>query len=180
MEINGKNNSSGKKRWYSIYIKPLDVDTAEEDLQLLCEKFGEIVDIFIQRYRQKFQENKWTYGFVRFSEQSSQDQAISKLNNTIMNGRRLIVAPSLPYSHQNQNPKWTGNSDNTLASKHSEVEDPSERVRLACKKSWEEFLTANPGNWLSFSQISEQLSRLPEMQLEPFLSESPPSPPPLH
>lgn len=72
----------GKK----VYIGDLSYDTRVEDLRRTCEKFGEVVDVFMPRGQDGGTRG---FGFVTFSSKAEAEDASRDLDGSDVDGRRV-------------------------------------------------------------------------------------------
>ncbi len=72
-----------------IFVGNFPYSTAEEDLNELFASFGEIEDARV--IRDRLTGRSRGFGFITFADQSAADQAVTKMNDYEMDGRKLRV-----------------------------------------------------------------------------------------
>ena len=79
----------------NIYVGNLNWNMTSDDLQNLFSPYGEVVSAKI--VTDKFNNNRSKgFGFVEMSDDESARQAISNLNDTDVQGRKIVVNESAP------------------------------------------------------------------------------------
>lgn len=73
----------------NIFVAKLDYQVDSDDLRDLFEPYGEVVssNVITDQYSGKSRG----FGFVEMSDQEAAETAISKLNNSQMQGRSIVV-----------------------------------------------------------------------------------------
>jgi len=89
----------------NIYLGRLSRNVSESKIKELFEQFGPVSSIKI--IKDKFTGSPKGFAFVEMENQSDADQAISKLNNSNLEGRQIVVNPSRPRE-QNAAPRKRG------------------------------------------------------------------------
>eukprot|EP00792_Barthelona_sp_PAP020_P001290 TRINITY_DN12042_c0_g1_i1.p1 TRINITY_DN12042_c0_g1~~TRINITY_DN12042_c0_g1_i1.p1 ORF type:complete len:341 (+),score=106.27 TRINITY_DN12042_c0_g1_i1:30-1052(+) len=74
-----------------IFIANLNPFTQEFDLEIIFEQFGEIVNVSILKNSEGFSR---CFGFIEFVNKKSAQLAIEKMNDVIIDDRRIYVAVS--------------------------------------------------------------------------------------
>lgn len=72
-----------------IFVGNLDFKVSTQDLNDMFSKFGNIEDAIVISERDSGRSKG--FGFITFSEDSDADKAISEMNGTEPNGRKLTV-----------------------------------------------------------------------------------------
>ncbi len=85
----------------NIFVAKLDYDTQEADLRNAFEAYGEVdsVKIIID----KFTNRSKGFGFVEMNNNEEALAAIEGLNESELDGRRIVVKKSQPKSSPRQN-----------------------------------------------------------------------------
>jgi len=88
----------------NIFVARLDYDTRSEDLKDVFEDFGEVdsAKVIFDRYT----GNSRGFGFVEMEDENSAWEAIETLNDTELDGRRIVVKKAKPRNRdrsQNNN-----------------------------------------------------------------------------
>ncbi len=88
----------------NIFVARLDYDTRSEDLRDVFEDFGEVdsAKVIFDRYT----GNSRGFGFVEMEDENSAWEAIETLNDTELDGRRIVVKKAKPRNRdrsQNNN-----------------------------------------------------------------------------
>ncbi|GFY43254.1 polyadenylate-binding protein 4 [Trichonephila inaurata madagascariensis] len=91
-----KDNTSTAADYDDTKIFVNNIDSNWDDCDLLREfkRYGEIIDVKISESDGKSNG----YGFVKFIKSSSAEEAIQKLNGKMVNNRKLVVKPFIPWS----------------------------------------------------------------------------------
>ena len=78
----------------NIFCAKLNYDTKEDDLRSAFESFGEVSSVKI--IMDKFSGRSKGYGFVEMSDDNEGQAAIDGLNDTELQGRRIVVKQANP------------------------------------------------------------------------------------
>lgn len=87
----------------NIFVAKLSSKTKGEDLQRLFSKFGEVTSSKVIIDKQTGFSKR--YGFVEMPDEREGYEAIEKLNNTELDGSRIVVKLSVPSAQQQERPK---------------------------------------------------------------------------
>lgn len=88
----------------NIFVAKLSARTKSEDLEQLFSKFGEVTSAKVVTDRRTGFSKR--YGFVEMSDEQSAFNAIEKLNDTELDGSKIVVKMSVP-KQENQAPRQT-------------------------------------------------------------------------
>lgn len=78
----------------NIFVAKLSYQTREDQLQALFEKFGEVSSVKI--IFDKYEGRSKGYGFVEMPNDDEANQAIEALNDSEIDGRRIVAKQSEP------------------------------------------------------------------------------------
>ncbi len=78
----------------TVYVANLPWRTTEDDLVALFTEFGPVVDVRV--IQDPATGRSRGYGFVELNGPEAVRRAVSSLNGTEYNGRRLLVSPARP------------------------------------------------------------------------------------
>ena len=78
----------------NIFVAKLNYDTQEEDLRYAFEEFGEVSSAKI--IMDKFTGRSKGFGFVEMPNDDEALQAIEELNDSELDGRRIVVKKARP------------------------------------------------------------------------------------
>ena len=78
----------------NIFIAKLSSGTKSQDLEQLFRKFGEVTSAKVVTDRRTGLSKR--YGFVEMPDEQAAYEAIDKLNDTEMNGSKIVVKMSVP------------------------------------------------------------------------------------
>eukprot|EP00892_Ulva_mutabilis_P005550 jgi/Ulvmu1/3367/UM156_0024.1 len=81
-----------------LFVCKLNPVTTEDDLETLFARFGEVIACDI--IRDKKTGDSLNYAFIGFAEKKSAEEAYLKLNNALIDGRRIKVDFSQSMYHQ--------------------------------------------------------------------------------
>lgn len=84
----------------NIFVAKLSYQTREDQLQTLFEKFGEVSSTKI--IFDKYEGRSKGFGFVEMPNDEEALQAIEALNDSELDGRRIVVKKSEPRSGGNR------------------------------------------------------------------------------
>ncbi|GFR18737.1 polyadenylate-binding protein 1 [Trichonephila clavata] len=77
-----------------IFVNNIDLNWDDCDLLREFKQFGEIIDVKISESDGKSNG----YGFVKFLKSSAAKEAIKRLNGIVVNNRKLVVEPFIPWT----------------------------------------------------------------------------------
>jgi len=77
-----------------LFVGNLAWESTQDELKELFSQFGEIEDAVI--ITDRYSGRSKGFGFVTFAEESSAQEAISKLNETEFKGRKIFVNEARP------------------------------------------------------------------------------------
>ena len=89
----------------NIFVARLDYDTRSEDLRDAFEDFGDVnsAKVIFDRYT----GNSRGFGFVEMEDEGAAWDAIETLNDTELDGRRIVVKKAKPRNRdRSQNNGW--------------------------------------------------------------------------
>ena len=78
----------------NIFIAKLSSGTKSQDLEQLFRKFGEVTSAKVVTDRRTGLSKR--YGFIEMPDEQAAYEAIDKLNDTEMNGSKIVVKMSVP------------------------------------------------------------------------------------
>jgi len=87
-----------------LFVGNIDWNTSEEDLQALFSKCGVVEEAVI--IKDKMTNRPKGFGFVSFSNEDEAKEAIAKLNDQELNGRKLVVNEARPPKQYNNNNRY--------------------------------------------------------------------------
>jgi RNA recognition motif-containing protein len=82
----------------NIFIAKLSAGTKGQDLEQLFSKFGEVTSAKVVTDKRTGLSKR--YGFVEMSDEQAAYEAIDKLNDTELDGSKLVVKMSIPKTDQ--------------------------------------------------------------------------------
>lgn len=77
-----------------LFVGNIDWGTTDDQLKEAFEKYGEVEEAII--IKDKFSNRSKGFGFVTFPKDEEADQAMSELNESELNGRKIIVNEARP------------------------------------------------------------------------------------
>lgn len=114
-----------------LFICKLNPVTSDDDLEIIFSRFGKILSCDI--IRDKTTGDSLCYGFVAFEDNKSAEEAYFKMNNVLIDDRRILVDFSQSVSHlwnkYNRHGKQ-GSSDDAHMARRGRGRDPGKRVHL--------------------------------------------------
>lgn len=78
-----------KARFTNVYVKNLDESVSDEELREAFSKFGEVTSVLVQKDAVTGQSRG--FGFVNFATHRAAADAVDSLNETELNGKKLLV-----------------------------------------------------------------------------------------
>jgi RNA recognition motif-containing protein len=87
----------------NIFIAKLSSETKGQDLEQLFSKFGEVTTAKVVTDRRTGLSKR--YGFVEMPNEQAAYEAIDKLNDTELNGSKIVVKISVPKTEQQPSDK---------------------------------------------------------------------------
>lgn len=91
---NGGDNGDDVIDGVKLYVGNLDYATDQEKLRVEFEQFGTVTDVFLPV--EKGTQRPRGFGFVTLAERSSAENAISKMDQSQLDGRTIRVNESRP------------------------------------------------------------------------------------
>ena len=93
----------------NIFVAKLNFDTRSEDLQDAFEAFGEVSSAKV--INDKFTGKSRGFGFVEMDNEEEAWNAINELNDTELDGRRIVVKKAEPRkssydNRRNSRDRW--------------------------------------------------------------------------
>ncbi len=85
----------------NIFVAKLSFDTRESTLQEVFEEFGEVESVKI--IMDKFTQRSKGFGFVEMPNDEEALNAIRSLDDTVLDGRTIVVKKSEPRERRNNN-----------------------------------------------------------------------------
>ncbi len=82
----------------NIFIAKLSSGTKSHDLEQLFSKFGKVTSAKVVMDRRTGFSKR--YGFVEMQDEQAAYQAIEKLNDTDLDGSRIVVKMSIPKTEE--------------------------------------------------------------------------------
>jgi RNA recognition motif-containing protein len=79
-----------------LFVANFDKETDADDLRTLFSNYGTVIDVKI--FRDRHTDESLGYGFVEIPNERDAEQAISDLNGSWWNGRKLKVNERIPRS----------------------------------------------------------------------------------
>jgi RNA recognition motif-containing protein len=92
----------------NIFVARLDYDTRSEDLRNAFEQFGEVSSAKV--IFDKFTGNSRGFGFVEMDNDQEAMDAIEALNDTELDGRRIVVKKAKPRGDRGGSSRDRGRS----------------------------------------------------------------------
>jgi RNA recognition motif-containing protein len=93
----------------NIFIAKLSSETKSQDLEQLFSKFGAVTTAKIVTDRRTGLSKR--YGFVEMPDEQAAYEAIDKLNDTELNGSKIVVKISVPKTEQKPTDKKRQSGD---------------------------------------------------------------------
>ena len=81
-----------------LFVGNLPYEVTSEELGQFFSQFGSILEAVVITDRVSGRSKG--YGFVRFTEENSADEAATKVNGKVYKGRPLVVNKALPSKNQ--------------------------------------------------------------------------------
>jgi len=78
----------------NIFVAKLSSKTTSEDLEELFSRFGEVTSSKVIVDKRTGSSKR--YGFVEMPDEQAANEAIEQLNDTELDGSRIVVKPSVP------------------------------------------------------------------------------------
>ena len=85
----------------NIFVAKLNFDTQESDLQNAFSEYGEINSVKI--VMDKFTGRSKGFGFVEMANDDEGQSAINGLNDTVVDGRTIVVKKAEPRENRDNN-----------------------------------------------------------------------------
>lgn len=77
-----------------LFVGNIDWGTTDDQLKEAFEKYGEVEEAII--IKDKFSNRSKGFGFVTFPNDEEADKAMAELNESELNGRKIIVNEARP------------------------------------------------------------------------------------
>ena len=90
----------------NIFIAKLSFDTQSEDLRETFEQFGEVSSANV--IMDKMSGRSKGFGFVEMASDEEANNAIKELNDSELDGRRIVVKVAEPRKERNDNNRSRG------------------------------------------------------------------------
>ena len=87
-----------------LFVGNIDWNTTEEDIQALFSKYGAVEEAVI--IKDKMTNRPKGFGFVTYSNDNDAKEAVAKLNDHELNGRKLVVNEARPPKQYNNNNRY--------------------------------------------------------------------------
>lgn len=89
-----------------LYVGNLSYGLTEEALKETFEKFGTVTSALI--IKDKFSGRSKGFGFVEFEDDAAGTKAVEELNQTEIDGRKVIVSEARPQEDRPRRPSFGG------------------------------------------------------------------------
>lgn len=114
-----------------LFVCKLNPVTSDDDLEIIFSRFGKILSCDI--VRDKATGDSLCYGFIAFEDNKSAEEAYFKMNNVLIDDRRILVDFSQSVSHL-----WNkyhrhgkrGSSEDAHMARRSRGRDTGDRVHI--------------------------------------------------
>ena len=88
----------------NIFIAKLNYETQSDDLRNAFEPYGEVSSAKV--IMDKMTGRSKGFGFVEMDDDSAAQEAISELNDSELDGRRIVVKKAEPRNENRSNKRW--------------------------------------------------------------------------
>lgn len=84
----------------NIFVAKLDYGTSEDTVRNLFEEYGSVDSVKV--IMDKFTGRSKGFGFVEMSDDDEARNAINELNNSVVDGRNIVVKESEPRENRDR------------------------------------------------------------------------------
>mmetsp|Transcript_11653 Transcript_11653/g.24997 ORF Transcript_11653/g.24997 Transcript_11653/m.24997 type:complete len:241 (-) Transcript_11653:568-1290(-) len=87
-----ESRGGGQARRVSLLIRNLPMDARAEDVRAMFERYGEVRDVYLPR--DYYTQRPKGFGFIEFRDARDAEEALYKLDRTVISGREISVVMS--------------------------------------------------------------------------------------
>ena len=84
----------------NIFVAKLDYSTSDDTVRSLFEEFGAVESVKI--IMDKYTGRSKGFGFVEMTDDTEAQNAINELNNSVVDGRNIVVKQSEPRENRDR------------------------------------------------------------------------------
>jgi|TARA_Y100000310_G_scaffold286082_1_gene309970 RNA recognition motif-containing protein len=88
----------------NIYVGNLSYETSETDVEELFKEFGAVSQVNV--ITDKYTGRSKGFGFVEMDVQAEAEEAIKKLNGSVVGGRDIKVNQARPRNERSNSKRW--------------------------------------------------------------------------